>query len=156
MPKKTRSDTLTNEIQTFANIAKGVIQPPSHINLRDEDYPFWESIVCARARETWSNVDLENAANLARCKSDIERLQKEINDEGDVLVNQKGTQIVNPKHALLETLSRRAMAISRMLHVHAEATVGKSEDARNKLAKEREVAEVYQAFNDDDLIARPN
>jgi len=156
MIKKNPSNTVESTIKAFANAIDDVIQPPAHINLRDDDYPFWNSIVRARARDTWNNSDLENAANLARCKADIERLQIEVTKEGDVLVNAKGTQIVNPKHSLLETLSRRAMAISRMLHVHAEATVGKSEDAVKALKGEKKASEVINGIGDDDLIAMPN
>lgn len=102
------------------------ILPPAHVTLRDGDLPFWESVVRARSADSWNASDLENAANLARCKADIERLQSEINAEGDIVTNERGTPILNPKHSLLETLSRRAVALSRMLHVHAEATVGES------------------------------
>jgi len=133
------------------NASLGMIKPPAHIKLRDGDIDFWNSVVSARARDTWNNADLENAANLARCKADIERLQSEITKEGDIIANDRGTQIINPKHTLLETLSRRAVALSRMLHVHAEATVGKSEDAAKSLQSQND------AINnriDDELIQR--
>jgi hypothetical protein len=150
---KRKPDSHSVQAQTDEATA-GPLLPPAHVHLRDCDRPFWLSIVRARARRNWTDVDLENAANLARCKSDIERLQREINAEGDVVMNQRGTQIVNPKHTLLETLTRRAMALSRMLHVHAEATVGKSEDevAGAKLARKTHAA----ADSLDDLIARPH
>ena len=73
------------------------------------------------------------AANLARTKSDCERLAKEIEVTGDIVINQKGTPIVNPQHTLLETLTRRAVALTRLLHCHPEAKEGPSEKqpARN-------------------------
>jgi len=135
--KRTRSDSATSAVKAAQAVAAGPLDPPGHVKLRDGDRPFWDAVVCARARDTWNNSDLENAANLARCKADIERLQGEIDFEGDVITNDRGTPIVNPKHALLETLTRRAMALSRMLHVHAEATVGKSEDAAKALKTEK-------------------
>lgn len=128
-----------------------VIQPPAHCTLRDGDLPFWNSIVSARARDTWTASDLENAANLARCKADIERLQGEITAEGDIIVNDRGTQIINPKHTLLETLSRRGVALSRMIHVHAEATVGESRDAPKALKAQKDAE---SAIGIDDLIPR--
>lgn len=125
------------------------IEPPAHVKLRESDWPFWYSIVRARVRQNWNEVDLENAANLARCKSDIERLQIEIDAEGDTVGNAKGTMVVNPKHSLIETLTRRAMALSKMLHVHAEATVGRS---RSEAADNSKV--VAKGDNDDDLLAK--
>lgn len=101
----------------------------------------------ARARDTWTETDLATAANLARTQADIEKLQAEVETEGFTILAGNGTPIINPKHKLLETLSRRAVALSRVLHVHAEATVGKSEDAAKALANERAVAD-----EDDDLI----
>jgi hypothetical protein len=116
--------------------------------------PFWNSIVSARAREHWNSSDYEMAANLARCKADIERLQAEIYAEGDVLENAKGTQIMNPKHSLLEVLSRRAVALSRMLHVHAEATVGPATKSVPKAQLQKQ-AQALATETDDGLIARP-
>jgi hypothetical protein len=98
-------------------------------------------------------VDLAKAANLARCQADIERISAELNNEGDTVRNERGTQIVNPKHSLLETLTRREIALSRAIHVHAEATVGKSEDAAKVLAAEKNARKVQQDTGDD-LIPR--
>lgn len=108
----------------------------------------------ARTRDSWTDSDLVLAGNLARCLSDIERLQKEIDVEGDVLKNDRGTQIINPKHSLLETLSRRAVALSRTLQVHAQATQGDSRDQGKKATKQREAEKVLESQDDDDLIPR--
>lgn len=132
-------------------------EPPEHIMLREADLPFWRSLMRAREYNAWTAPDLENAANLARCKADIERIQREINEEGDTVVNQRGTPIVNPKHNLLETLVRRSVALSRMLHVHAEATEGESRHQRSRNTKQRETAESVERHTqgDDGLIAPP-
>src|SRR5690606_10407702 len=90
-------------------------------------------------------------ANLARCQAAIERISKALESEGDTVVNERGTVVVNAKHALLETLTRREIALSRAIHVHAEATVGKSEDAAKKLATEKKAAKAAEAV-DDSLI----
>lgn len=134
---RTRSDSAAGAVDAARAIAEGPIEPPAHVSLRDGDRPFWEAVVRARARNTWTEVDLAKAANLARCQADIERISGELAVEGDTSTNDRGTVIVNPKHALLETLSRREIALSRAIHVHAEATVGKSEDASKKLGAER-------------------
>jgi hypothetical protein len=151
--RRTRSDSTKAKVEAF-KAAVEELQPPAHVELRPGDKPFWDSIVRARAKSSWNSVDLENAANLARCKADIERLQKEISTEGDVIENQRGTPIVNPKHTLLETLTRRAMALSRMLHVHAEATQGESREQHHRKAVE-DSAELTLAAVNGDLIAPP-
>ena len=90
----------------------------------------------ARARDTWTAIDLVNAGNMARTQADIERLQKELDAVGYVLEDGK----VNPLAKLVDTLSRRALALARALHVHAEATVGESRDMAKSLANEKKAA----------------
>jgi hypothetical protein len=105
--------------------AGSVINPPAHIALRDCDRPFWASVIAAKPADRWSAGDLEDAAILAACKADIARLQAEIYEEGDLI-----GQRINPKHALLETLTRRNLALSRTLQIHARARHGESRDQR--------------------------
>lgn len=135
--KKARSDSAEVAVAAARAVASGPLEPPAHIDLRPGDRPFWDAVVSARARDTWNQVDLASAANLARAQADIERLTAEIFKEGDMLNNRHGSPVLNPKHQLLEVLSRRATAISRAIHVHAEATVGKSEDASKGLQAEK-------------------
>jgi hypothetical protein len=77
-------------------------------------------------------------------------LLNEIAKEGDTLVNAKGTVTLNPKHNLLEVMTRRVIALSKAVHVHAEATQGRSRDAGKKLTVEVEAREV----EDDPSIPR--
>lgn len=139
MSVKKRADhnSTLGEQESFSN-AMAKIEPPAHVLLRDCDWPFWYAITAVRASNSWNDTDLAKAANLARCQSDIERLAQEIEAEGDIIKNDRGTPIVNPKHTLLETLSRREVAISRVLHVHAEATIGRSRDSGNRSVAQQE------------------
>lgn len=152
MTKRTRSDSVTAALAATQAAGSETIRPPGHVTLRDGDWPYWESIVRARAKDSWNNSDLENAASLARCKADVERIQLEIESEGDVIENARGTPIINPKHSLIETLTRRAMALSRMLHVHAEATVGESRDSGKKAKLQRDAERTADELGGDDLI----
>jgi len=124
-------------------VALGPLPPPKHVALRDGDRPFWDGIMKSRARDTWTEIDLCTAANLARTQADIERLQKELDATGYVLGDK-----INPLATLVETLSKRVVSLARALHVHAVATVGESQDGRKALANERTAA----ATEDDDLI----
>lgn len=151
-PKRNRSDSATAAVAAVQAASLGPLQPPAHISLRPGDRPFWDAIMLARARDTWTDADLATAAGLARSQADIERLQAEVDVEGFTIPSGNGTPIVNPKHKLLETLTRRAVSLSRVLHVHAEATVGRSRDAGNALANERQAS--LPLDDEDDLIPR--
>lgn len=85
--------------------------------------------------------------------ADIERIQAEIDIEGDTLTNDRGTVVMNPKHSLLETLSRRSIALCRSLQVHAHAVQGDSRDQQKKSSAQRKAAAAVQEA--DDLIAQP-
>ena len=147
--RRTRTDSADAAVAAAKAVASGPIDPPAHVKLRECDRPFWDSIVSARARDSWNTSDLEVAANVARAKADIERLTEEIQTEGDIVTNDRGTQIINPKHTLLETLTRRVMAGSRMLHVHAEATNGESREQRGKNAAQKDAEKAGDAQQDE-------
>ena len=140
--KRRRSDSAAAAIAAAQAAALGPLDPPVHVTLRTGDRAFWDSIMLARVRDTWTQIDLTTAANLARCQADIEKLQADL-DAAGYLIEGKA----NPLCAILDTLTRRAVALSRALHVHAEATVGKSQDAAKALANE-----TAARGDDDDLI----
>lgn len=154
MTKRQRIDSVNGALNSMEGAAKD-INPPDWVRVPADAMYFWRSITRARAAERWNDADLENAAELARTKAKIEKLNIELELEGDIIKNDRGTPIQNPKHGLLETLTRRMVALSRMLQVHAEATQGKSRDqveANKASAKSRKAVEDSAA---DDLISRP-
>lgn len=148
-----RSDSTHVQVELMARARRGE-DIPEGVKLRECDLIYWAAIVHARAE--WTDVDLHQAANLATCLADIERIKREIWGEGDVIVNAKGTQIVNPKHSLLETLSRRSVSLQAKLQVHALATVGRSGDQPPKAkAKKKAIAATVMAAGDE-LFAKPD
>jgi hypothetical protein len=129
------------------------IEPPACVKLREGDLPYWQTVTRARALSEWTETDLLHAANLARCQADIERISGEIAIEGDTITNARGTEVLNPKHSLLEVLSRRAVSLSRLLQIHAQAVQGRSDRVADTRAKSAERA---RALNElDDLIPTP-
>lgn len=147
-PRRKRSDSAAAAVAAAQAAALGPLPPPDCVTLRACDWPFWNAIVQARARDTWTGPDLVVAATLARAQADIERLQGDIERDGEFVCTGTGMRVIKPEVKLLETLTRRVMSLARMLHVHAEATVGESRDASKALANERAAA----AQESDDLI----
>ncbi len=137
-----RSDSAAAAVQAAQNVAMGPHEPLAHAPLVEGAYPLWLAIMRNRPRDRWNDHDLANAAELANTQADVIRLRAEIATEGDVIDGK-----LNPKHTLVDKLVRRAMGLSRMLHVHPEATDGRSEDAGKALANERQAAADH-----DDLI----
>lgn len=145
-----RSDSAAAAVAAAQSASLGPLEPPAHVTLRPGDRPFWDAIMLARARDTWTAPDLATAASLARSQADVEVLQAAVDLEGFTIPSGNGVPIVNPKHKLLETITRRAVSLARVLHVHAEATVGRSRDAGNALKNERQAS--LELEDEDDLI----
>ena len=133
--KRNRSDSAAAAVRAAQAAALGPMDPPAHVALREGDRPVWDAIVTSRARDTWTLIDLCTAGNLARAQADIEFLQKVLDENGYVLDGK-----VSPVAVLVETLTRRTVALSRALHVHAQATVGRSADGIKALANEKKAA----------------
>lgn len=154
MAKRQRTDTVTGAANAIQGAAKE-IDPPDWVTVPEPALKFWRSITRARSADRWNDADLENAAELARTKASIERLNIELADEGDIITNERGTPIVNPKHSLLETLTRRMVALSRMLQVHAEATQGKARDQVKGNKAQQEAGEHLKETQENSLLAKP-
>jgi len=119
--RQIRSDSAAAAVQAAQNAAQGPLEPPAHIPLPDAARPFWAALVRNRPRHKWNEADLGNAAILAITQMQVHALI------GDV-----------EQAALVDKLTRRIVSLSRLLHVHPEATEGRAQDQGNKLALERE------------------
>lgn len=150
MPKV---DTIKGQVELAQNVNK-IHDVPAHVPIPDGAMPFWESIVRARAYSSWNDHDLEIAAMRARTMYQIEETQKLLDEEGSVIINAKGTPIMNPRHSVLEQLTRKAVALSRITQTHAQATQGDSKDQKKKNTAQKEMRDTMNQYNDDedDLI----
>lgn len=150
--KCTRSTSAESAVKAMVNAAKGDLQPPAHVKLRDGDEPFWAAVVRARARDEWSEADLVVAAQLARCLHDIETEQVQLDIEGTVMKNDRGTLVANPRVSVLEQFARREMALMRTLRMGGRIA-GDARDESGKRKIERTARKVREELEDDGLLA---
>ena len=129
-PKRQRADSAKYAAQAHQNAAQGPLEPPPYVTLPEPCRPFWNAIVTARPRDTWTDSDLVTAANMARVQFAIE-----------------SAAVGSDEHA---KLTRLAMALARSLSVHVTATAGRAADLVNAATAEREARQ----GGDDDLIPR--
>lgn len=150
--KRTRADSASSAVKAMVDAAKALIQPPAHVKLRDGDRPFWDGIVCARARDEWSTADLVVAGQLARCQADIEKEQADLDTEGTVVKNARETLVMNPRVTVLEQLARREMALMRTLRMGGRV----AGDTRNEAGRrkvEQQSRKLREELEDDELLA---
>ena len=129
-PKRHRSDSAKSAAKAHQNAAQAPIEPPGYVTLPEPCKPFWQAIVTSRPRDTWTDADLVQAANLARTLHAIE-----------------SAPVGSDDHA---KLTRLAMALSRAVYVHATATVGRAADTVLEATAERKARQ----DEGDDLIPR--
>ena len=136
----------------MVDAAKGALKPPAHVKLRDGDKPFWDGVVCARARDEWTEADLVVAAQLARCQHDIEREQLLLDADGAVVTNDRGTPVMNPRVSVLEQLARREMALMRTLRLGGRIA-GDIRDEAGRRKIERTSRKLRDELEEDELLA---
>ena len=145
------------------------VEPPAGIKLRAKDKPFWKAIVQTRIANDWAGLDLAHAATLARTLCDIEMLSKQLEGEG-LLIVLDDEHVINPKHRLLEDLTKRAMSLTKLLHLHAMPGARLRDEGGRKqtairaaaianateaTAKGKQVKGGATFGMEDDLLARP-
>lgn len=150
--KRTRADSASSAVKAMIDAAKGEIEPPAHVTLRERDLPFWAGIVRARARDEWSDADLVVAAQLAKCQSDIEVEQTALDGETTVVTNERGTACVNPRVSVLEQYARREMALMRTLRMGGRVA-GDSRDEAGRRKVQRGAEKARKDLEEEDLLA---
>jgi hypothetical protein len=152
MPKRPRIDSVAEAVRVMST-APASIHPPSNVPMDDGDLPFFVSVIAEFARSEWTAHQLELAAMLARTMADLEREQRGLRDEGSVLMNERGTPVVNPRKTVVQMHASSILSFRRSLSLHARAQGGEARD----VAKRRAGTKSIEADMDgDDLIARPN
>ena len=153
MPRRQRVDSIKAH-QVIAAESVKTIAPPAHLPLEIDDMPFWNSVLGEFARSEWTAHQLELAAMLARTMSDVERNQRLLRSEGEVVVTERGQPVPNSRLAALRMQMTNVLAYRRSLGVHARAKDGEARDVGKRRAQTKAVeAEVTAGL--DDFIARP-
>ena len=124
--RQTRSDSATAAVQAAQNAAAGPLEPPAHVPLPDEARAFWEAVVRNRPRHRWTDCDLATAALLAVSQMQVLALMADVEQLPAV-----------------DKLARRIAMLSRLLHVHPEATQGRAREQGNELGTEREAEQQH-------------
>lgn len=155
-PRRKRSDSTERQVEIASGLAAGSIEPPAHVKLRERDRPYWLAVIGSRARELWTDADLINVGTLARAMADVERLQQELDREGDTILTDRGP-ILNPKHALCELQAKRVQTLCRMLQVAPTVSVKRRDaDQAKKTEAAIAIAVVPKKQPADDYIFRPS
>lgn len=135
--RKAHSDSAAG-LQESLGSALMEIEPPKCAKLRPKDRPFWEAIIKQRAKADWPDSDLIVAVQLARCQADIETEQTTISKEKSIILNRRGSKVMNPRFFVLERLTARELSLVRTLKISHVTPHGSGKTRDVQAARERE------------------
>jgi hypothetical protein len=149
-PRLLGKNSSANVVKLVSELSEKVALPHG-VELRNEDeMVIWEQFTRARTREGWRDFDLLLVAKAVRLEADIRKHQKALDRSGVIIKNERGTPIVNPFVAVIDSLQRQQLALIRSLSLNQTG-----HDPRSTNGQGREQARLRSAFSDvDDLIAR--
>jgi hypothetical protein len=154
MARKKNANSAEAAIEAALAAAADLPQWPAHLRQQKGTQPFWEIIIRSRARAEWSENDLIIAAQLARTQLEIENAARELETEGSVIENARGTPVMNPRQSVIEQLARRQFALMRALQMTGAAGSGsRKEDLQKSRKLERQARETREELADDELLA---
>lgn len=152
MTKRPKADSTTSIIKAMSDAAKEVLMPPEHVKITPDAMNYWKGIITARARDEWTEVDLVVVAQLAQCQCDMAEQDIALREEGSIVKNDRGTQIMNPRATLMENLARREMALMRTLRLGGHAG-GDARDDVKRRSIQKQSENLRKELEDEDLLA---
>jgi hypothetical protein len=133
--------------------ASGLPDIPAYISLRQQDLPYFNAILSARARDEWSDVDLAVASQLAWTQAEIAKETATLEEEGTIVKNDRGTAVTNPRFRAINEHKQSQLALIKTLALHSTA----SRDMRTIQAERQALTDAKGVISDlqNSLIAPP-
>ena len=149
-PQRAGNNTVSHAAKVFQDAGR---VPPVPKGFPQDDVEFnevWLGFTRARIAEDWLPSDLMILAHVVKTEIDIRNLTKQRDEEGFVILNEKGTtQIEHPLNRVLDTLTRQQMARIRSLSL----TAGAVGIAETRSAAKADVRAADAKADKDDLLA---
>lgn len=140
----------SNVVKLVSELSNDIALPAGVILRNDDEMVIWRQFTQARAQDGWRDFDLLIVAKTVRLEADIRKHQQTLDAQGVTVINERGTQIVNPLVSVIDSLQRQQLALIRSLSL-----TQLSQDVRTVNGQGAEKAKQRKAMdNFDDLIAR--
>ena len=147
---RSKKSTITNQIKTMAAVATQLESP---IYLTEREQFYFDITVRSRETDTWSEIDLVTAANLAQELALIEVIRADLATEGLAITNDRGTPISNPKNNALTSHVSAMQSLQRMLGLSASQKGMATGSQRQRNHAEMQARKVVKRASTDSLLA---
>ena len=136
---KPRKDSVEGKALQLAEGRKPLepVQP-----LNDQAKYYFELYTSCRPSYDWSRGDLIRLTAISRSMAEIDALTAQLESEGYTVINNRGTQIMNPIMTARDQLTRTVMAAERSLSLYAPVEGG---NKKNLFEQNKEIDAVEEA-----------
>ena len=126
-----RNSTITN-IKLASSVSDDVPLPEGVILRSEDEMIIWRQFTRARALNDWRDCDLLIIEQAVKAKADIRKYQIELDKTGAILINERGTPVVNPLVSIVDTLTRQFLSLSRSISLMQTETDSRTKNAIGK------------------------
>ena len=127
------------------------VEPPQKLKPTEDEH--FQAVMTSREQGTWSRHDLTIAVNLARTLAKLDLANDQLDRDGLMIENNRGTMIPHPLLSATANMGNLIQSLSRTLGLSASqrGVAGASQDNRNK--QEQEARSISEKANETDLLA---
>lgn len=144
MARKTRTDSTTGIVEAVKSSFE-VIDVPDHITLCEKGKIYWSEIMDMRSKSEWTSHDLSYAGMLAKTMAMADSERDKLEEEGAILISDKGSPFSNPRATVLHGYESRIKSMRQSLNIHGRARLGEARDQAGRSIKNRQTVEGFQS-----------
>jgi phage terminase small subunit len=133
------------------NAMQGMPEPPA--DLSEEGHALWATTLAARPAAEWTAADCTLVALYVRCALDVQRLDKQIEQRGELVRNAAGTPIVSPLVTLRARREATLMTLAKRLRL-TPCSRYTAKDVGRLHGHARKAQSAAAALDSDDLLAK--
>ena len=120
--KRLDKNSVTKQVENFTSVYESV-EPPNGIELKtDEERLIWSQFARTRLKSDWRDIDLILLHKIVKLEINIREYQEELDQQGAILENKRGTPVANPLVSVIDTISRRQLRIIGSINLNQTAS----------------------------------
>jgi hypothetical protein len=144
--KRQPCSSIAGQINTFQNAQKSHNAPKMERSAKK----FFDAMVISKAHDEWSPAQLSLAAEAAADMALLERMRKQVLQDGDLTTGKGGEMIMHPGHKIIDAAVKRVAMNMRMLQLGA---VKEARDLMPGRRAENAAREILNHGDEESLLA---
>ena len=120
--KRLDKNSVTKQVENFTSVYEDVL-PPNGVELKTElEKVIWKQFSRTRLKSDWRDIDLILLHKIVKLEVNIREYQDELDEQGAILDNRRGTPVANPLVSVIDTISRRQLKIIGSINLNQTAS----------------------------------